>query len=162
MMKKFKQYQDVIAGVAFLVISVAYYAGSFFETSGIMKAQYGPDFMPKVYAVLMGILSIALIVTGIRKARRYVPPDGAEPLDLHAVATVMLSLLCMGVYIFLIGILGFLTASALYLFCQAWLLSQKKSNLMTLIVFAVVGAVLIYLLFVKGIGLQLPRGIMGF
>lgn len=160
-MKKFKQYQDVIAGVAFLILSVAYYSGSFFETSSLMKAEYGPDFMPKVYAVLMGILSIALIVTGIQKAKKVSPSEEECVFDMRSAVTVALSLIFIGVYIFLIEVVGFLIASALYLFTQAWLLSQKK-NYGLLILFSVIGAVAVYLLFAKGIGLTLPRGILGF
>ena len=74
-MKRAKQYQDVIAGIILLVISAAYYSGSFFETSGIMQVEYGPDFMPKIYAVLMGLLSIALIVTGIQKSQKIRPGE---------------------------------------------------------------------------------------
>ena len=161
-MRRFKQYQDVIAGLIFLMISIAYYSGSFFETSSIMQAKYGPDFMPKVYAVLLGILSVALIVTGIRKAKKYEAPEGeASQPDVRSVITVVLSLVCIGVYIYLVKTIGFLIASALYLFCQAWLLSQKK-NYLTLILFSVIGSVLIYLLFAKVIGLLLPKGILGF
>lgn len=161
-MKKFKQYQDVIAGVIFLILSAAYYSGSFFETSGIMQAKYGPGFMPKIYAGVMGLLSIALIAVGLWKARKYEAPEGETgQLDKQAVFSVVLSLLLVVGYIYLIKIIGFLTASALYLFCQAWLLSPKK-NYLLLILFSAVCSVLIYLLFAKGIGLLLPKGILGF
>ena len=160
-MKKFKQYQDVIAGVGFLLISAAYYSGSFFETSSLMKAEYGPDFMPKIYALLLAVLSVALIVTGIRKAKTYAVPEGTQAFDPRSAVTVVLSLICIAAYIFLIDVVGFLIASALYLFAQAWLLSQKK-NYGMLILFSVLGAVLVYLLFAKVIGLLLPKGIFGF
>lgn len=162
-MKRWNQYRDVYAGVIFLVISLAYYSGSFFETSSLMQAEYGPDFMPKIYAVLLGLLSVALIATGAGRARRYEAPEGeAAGFDRQAAFTAGMSLVCITAYIYLIKLLGFLIASFLYLFCQAWLLSPKKKNVLGLLVFAVIGAALIYLLFAKGIGLQLPRGIFGF
>ena len=161
-MKRAKQYQDVIAGIILLVISAAYYSGSFFETSGIMQVEYGPDFMPKIYAVLMGLLSIAPIVTGIKKAKKYAQENHAEDaVDIRSVVTVVLSLVCIGLYIFLIEAIGFLFATAVYLFAQAWLLSQKK-NYLQLILFCIIGSVLTYLLFVNVLGLMLPKGIFGF
>lgn len=161
-MKKLKQYQDVIAGAVFLILSAAYYSGSFFETSSIMQAKYGPDFIPKIYAVMMGVLSIALLITGIRKAKASeTSAEDADWLDKRSVVTVALSLLLIAGYIHFINIIGFLAASALYLFCQAWLLSQKKNYLM-LVLFSAVCSILVYLLFAKVIGLVLPKGILGF
>lgn len=61
---------------------------------------------------------------------------------------------------FLLAI-GFLLATVVYLFAQAWLLSQKK-NYLQLILFCIIGSVLTYLLFVNVLGLMLPKGIFGF
>ena len=161
-MKKFKQYQDVIAGIVFLLVSSVYFSSSFFETSGIMQVKYGPDFMPKIYAVLMALLSAALIITGLNKAGKYKETgEDVVQADKKSVQTVMASFLLVAGYIYLIKSLGFLMASVLYLFGQAWLLSQKK-NYPVLLLFSIVGAVAIYLLFAKAIGLLLPKGIFGF
>ena len=158
-MKAFKRFKDVIAGAVLLLISAIYFSGSFFKTSLIMKAKYGPGFMPKIYAVLLACLSIALIISGWKTAKTNTAKEETEEADVKSLIAVVLTIVFLAVYLILIEIIGFLAASAVYLFAQAWLLAKKK-NYLVLTLFSVITALLIYLLFVKVLGLTLPTGIL--
>jgi hypothetical protein len=75
---------------------------------------------------------------------------------------VILTIGLIAVYILLMPVVGFLIMTALYLFCQIVLLMPPDiKNYLLAAEIAVVFSVGVYFLFVQGLTLILPRGILG-
>lgn len=155
------KYRDIIVGAVFCIIALVYFKESFFETNNLTRAQYGPQFMPRIYAVALLVLNLALIIQGIGKLKKNQEPSEEQKKrewSITQALPVIFSILLIAVYIFLIEKIGFLIATIFYLFFQAMILAKKK-NYMGLILFAVITAAVIYFLFVKLLNVQLPSGI---
>lgn len=185
-MKKLMQNKELLAGVIFLVVGIAYFALAF--TIPIYDAYGGSSvvdsaFVPKVIGVLLIVLSVLQLVFASR-ASKNIPP--AEPAaksaeaaeedgefkvedwdddaanrnaDTKALIAIFAILI---VYMALMSTLGFMISSALFLFATMMLLTPKqKRKLPVIIILSVVVAVGVYYLFVYGLDMVLPAGILG-
>jgi putative tricarboxylic transport membrane protein len=66
------------------------------------------------------------------------------------------------VYVVLLGSVGFLIMTALYIFLQSWIITPKpKRRPVKLAIIAGISSALIYSAFVFGLNLMLPAGILG-
>lgn len=185
-MKKLMQNKELLVGVIFLVVGIAYFALAF--TIPIYDAYGGSSvvdsaFVPKVIGVLLIVLSVLQLVFASR-ASKNIPP--AEPTaksaeaaeedgefkvedwdddaanrnaDTKALIAIFAILI---VYMALMSTLGFMISSALFLFATMMLLTPKqKRKLPVIIILSVVVAVGVYYLFVYGLDMVLPAGILG-
>ncbi len=185
-MKKLMQNKELLVGVIFLVVGIAYFALAF--TIPIYDAYGGSSvvdsaFVPKVIGVLLIVLSVLQLVFASR-ASKNIPP--AEPAaksaeaaeedgefkvedwdddaanrnaDTKALIAIFAILI---VYMALMSTLGFMISSALFLFATMMLLTPKqKRKLPVIIILSVVVAVGVYYLFVYGLDMVLPAGILG-
>lgn len=185
-MKKLMQNKEMLVGVIFLVVGIAYFALAF--TIPIYDAYGGSSvvdsaFVPKVIGVLLIVLSVLQLVFASR-ASKNIPP--AEPAaksaeaaeedgefkvedwdddaanrnaDTKALIAIFAILI---VYMALMSTLGFMISSALFLFATMMLLTPKqKRKLPVIIILSVVVAVGVYYLFVYGLDMVLPAGILG-
>lgn len=185
-MKKLMQNKELLVGVIFLVVGIAYFALAF--TIPIYDAYGGSSvvdsaFVPKVIGVLLIVLSVLQLVFASR-ASKNIPP--AEPAaksaeaaeedgefkvedwdddaanrnaDTKALIAIFAILI---VYMALMSTLGFMISSALFLFATMMLLTPKqKRKLPVIIILSVVVAVGVYYLFVYGLNMVLPAGILG-
>ena len=185
-MKKLMQNKELLVGVIFLVVGIAYFALAF--TIPIYDAYGGSSvvdsaFVPKVIGVLLIVLSVLQLVFASR-ASKNIPP--AEPAaksaeaaeedgefkvedwdddaanrnaDTKALIAIFAILI---VYMALMSTLGFMISSALFLFATMMLLTPKqKRKLPVIIILSVVVAVGVYSLFVYGLDMVLPAGILG-
>lgn len=185
-MKKLMQNKELLVGVIFLVVGIAYFALAF--TIPIYDAYGGSSvvdsaFVPKVIGVLLIVLSVLQLVFA-SQASKNIPP--AEPAaksaeaaeedgefkvedwdddaanrnaDTKALIAIFAILI---VYMALMSTLGFMISSALFLFATMMLLTPKqKRKLPVIIILSVVVAVGVYYLFVYGLDMVLPAGILG-
>lgn len=185
-MKKLMQNKELLVGVIFLVVGIAYFALAF--TIPIYDAYGGSSvvdsaFVPKVIGVLLIVLSVLQLVFASR-ASKNIPP--AEPAaksaeaaeedgefkvedwdddaanrnaDTKALIAIFAILI---VYMALMSTLGFMISSALFLFATMMLLTPKqKRKLPVIIILSVVVAVGVYYLFVYGLDMVLPAGMIG-
>ena len=185
-MKKLMQNKELLVGVIFLVVGIAYFELAF--TIPIYDAYGGSSvvdsaFVPKVIGVLLIVLSVLQLVFASR-ASKNIPP--AEPAaksaeaaeedgefkvedwdddaanrnaDTKALIAIFAILI---VYMALMSTLGFMISSALFLFATMMLLTPKqKRKLPVIIILSVVVAVGVYYLFVYGLDMVLPAGILG-
>ena len=185
-MKKLMQNKELLVGVIFLVVGIAYFALAF--TIPIYDAYGGSSvvdsaFVPKVIGVLLIVLSVLQLVFASR-ASKNIPP--AEPAaksaeaaeedgefkvedwdddaanrnaDTKALIAIFAILI---VYMALMSTLGFMISSAMFLFATMMLLTPKqKRKLPVIIILSVVVAVGVYYLFVYGLDMVLPAGILG-
>ena len=118
--------------------------------------------MPRLIGVLLLIFSSVWLVLVLRRERTCAEKTKkiSKPVN---VKNVVLTFVFFAAYVFLMGHLGFLISSFLYLTVQIYILSPDKQNrLRKSVSIAAVAAVIVYLLFVKGFSMMLPQGILVF
>jgi len=154
-----KKYADVITGAVGLVIGVIVLIMSI--QIGIAEGQaVGADFLPKIVAVLMIILSAILIWNGIKQARVYEDRPQEYKKNYLGVAILILAGI---LYAQLLKPVGFIITSLVFLFLALCLISKKEeTNYLKFALITIVMVLLIYFVFTKGFGIRLPKGILKF
>ena len=112
----------------------------------------GPDFFPKVTAIVLGFLAILLF---FRKENN---EESVFSFSRSAVPLFVSGIVALVLYVFVIEIIGFTISTILLTFCWMWLMGIRKW--ITLIAASIlisvgIGAVFEYLLFVP-----IPHGIL--
>ena len=185
-MKKFVQNKDRLVGIIFLVVGVVYFGLAF--TIPVYDAYGGSSvvdssFVPKVVGVLMIVLSILQLVFS-SKAGKSAPAaeasakpaetaeedgefrvedwdDDAANRNADTKSLIMIFVVLI-IYMALMSVLGFMISSALFLFATMMLLTPKqKMKLPFIIILSLVVSVGVYYLFVYGLDMVLPAGILG-
>jgi hypothetical protein len=127
-------------------------------------------FIPRLWTVSLMALSTRLILRGL-KCRRIQKIDRKETgvIKIDGMAFfkknygVILTFLMLGIYIALIGIIGFIIMSVFYVFVQILILTPPgKRNLLLAGIIAVMAAVIVDYLFVSLLHILLPKGLLGF
>lgn len=163
MKKSPQRFEDLLLGVVFAAISVAYYYGaSKLPPSKLFKI--GADFMPKIYAVCLFIVSIAFIIFGIHNVK-----DGKEPrkktedfpVEYGRVTRVSLVFIA---YALCWKPVGFVVSTAVFLIVEMFLFAPdnkktSKDALLYVLISIVTTAVLFYA-FRNGFHILLPVGIL--
>lgn len=159
----FKKYGDLAAGIFFLVLSVALFAAANALPPSLMGG-LGSDFMPKILAIVTCILSFFQIRAGFRTMRAYKPEQEAEE-DKPEYLRVLATIAAFTVYVFVLGTVGFLISSSVYLFLQIVILAPKdKRTPKSILLYAVLSVVfcaVVYFIFRTGLSVMLPAGILG-
>jgi putative tricarboxylic transport membrane protein len=161
-------WKDVISALVLIVVSIA-----MFFASGSLEAKtrmdIGPDFMPRVVAVLTLALSVALLVQGLRRNMASRTAGGVAPgapparsgdfLERNA---DWLSLLLILAYTLAFERLGYLVATALYLFVQFIVMAEAhERRYLSFAAVAVVVSALSYYVFLRLFYVFLPVGLLG-
>lgn len=132
-----------------------------------IKYDIGSGSFPKLLTLLIGIFLLIRIGSSLLRMRT-AKADGVQEKEpetalenlLRGLGTVAL----MGIYVALFKPVGFIVDSILYLFLQQLVFMPPKTEwkkyLVTISVIAVVTATAAYVLFVYGLHVMLPRGIL--
>ena len=182
-MKKTIRNKELLVGVIFLIVGVAYFALAFtipsYDAYG-GSSVVDSSFVPKVIGALMTVLSVLQLVFSLRAGKNQPPAaastkpteeDGTFKVedwdddaanrnaDTKALIAIFAILI---VYMALMSVLGFLISSALFLFATMMLLTPKqKRKLPVIVILSVIVAIGVYYLFVYGLDMVLPAGILG-
>lgn len=185
-MKKLIQNKELLVGVIFLVVGIVYFALAFtipsYDAYG-GSSVVDSSFVPKVVGILLIFLSVLQIVFTTRSSKNAPPAEpAAKPAeaakedgefkvedwdddaanrnaDTKALVAIFVILI---IYMALLPVLGFMISSALFLFATMMLLTPKeKRKLPVIIILSVVVAAGVYYLFVYGLDMVLPSGILG-
>ena len=175
-MKKTIRNKELLGGVIFLIVGVAYFALAFtipsYDAYG-GSSVVDSSFVPKVIGALMTVLSVLQLVFSLRAGKNPPPAaPSAKPTeedgtfkaanrnaDTKALIAIFAILI---VYMALMSVLGFLISSALFLFATMMLLTPKqKRKLPVIVILSVIVAIGVYYLFVYGLDMVLPAGILG-
>ncbi len=125
-----------------------------------IESDVGSGYVPTFIAICILIVAVAkLVLTLINKK-----PSGKQKMEplgdwFGGISTILL----MAAYMIAFDKLGFVIASAIYLFVQMLILSNEKNR--NLILFAAIAVILplaVDALFVFAIKMPLPRGLWGF
>lgn len=162
MVNKLDKFRDVIAGVLFFVIALAYYLGSN-SLKNIGSSTVNTDFFPKVCGIAMMALSVILIVTSVR--RLYQAKNQQEetdvPFEKAGAIRVVFSILLLAIYIALMEPVGFLLMTILYVYLQIMVLTPRNEwKLIRFAAISVIFSVIVYCAFLYGFDVMLPQGIL--
>lgn len=151
--------KDILCSVVFLVFGAVMLYLSFGVRHKIAE-DVGSGYVPKFIAILILITSGAKLVLSVRdKSEAGKKKQDSDSDLLGGLGTIGLML----AYMMTLKPLGFILSSAVYLFLQILLMSNKDNR--KLVLFGVIGVVLpvaIYALFNYVIKMPLPKGILGF
>lgn len=162
-MKLITKYKDTCIGIGMAIFTgFAYLNTLTIRDSGLTGTVNAASF-PRWLCYGLWILSALLIIQDIRVQKNKTDePEKKKKNDINY-TTFILTAVVVTVYILLIRPLGFCPASALFLFAEFCVLSEKKErNYLLFAIVSVVAAVVIYAAFRLGLNLMLPRGIMPF
>jgi putative tricarboxylic transport membrane protein len=164
-----EKFKDVIAGVFVSLMGLLMYMMTYdIKTISGETADPGSTFMPRIGATFLFVFGMLIIIEGIRKYRSVrIKADTSETINekRRKMRAVLLTLGLIGVYIFLLNIIGFIYATTLYLFIQIVVLApgEKRSckNYLYFGAIAVVLSISVYYLFYEVFSMMLPTGIIG-
>lgn len=151
--------KDLASGIVMLVISgVVYYGATGIGTS-FMADPVGPAGLPKVLAVVLGVLSLILIAQALLKLWRTRDKPASETLEKpwrpHLLATGMLGI---GVgYVVIAEFVGYLVGIALVILAVT--LYQGAARSWRAPAIALGGAFSFWLLFVALLNIGQPEGV---
>lgn len=152
-----RKLSEYIIDLVLLITGLGLFLSSQSIAAGSAMGQ-GGDFMPKLCTGLWVLISIGLLVTEKMAADDHVKGITAD------VKGFMSTLALLFVYIFLLDILGFVLASALYMFVQMCIFVPKelrsKRNYILFVVLSVIIPVAVNEVFVEVFSLILPTGIL--
>ena len=163
--EKYKKGQnDLFSGIVLGGFAIAYLIGAaMIKIPKMLSASLlNASSVPKLWGVLLLILGIVLIVRGLRtmKAEKAGTSEAVKGFwaDNRAVVEMFVVLL---VYIALIQPVGFLISTFLFLFAEFNILTYKEDRKLGFsIIFALVCAVGIYVMFKYVFKMPLPQGIL--
>jgi len=143
---------DVGVGGVLVVLSVLlfWYSGRYQDVAVHL---YGPDLFPRVLAAFMIVLAVLLIVNALR-GRSLKKEDHIDP---RGFIRVLVAIGICIVYLVLTNILGFATATFLFLFVLMALLRQK--GILLRIETSLVVTLLVWAIFRYFLVIPLPEGI---
>ncbi|MGF6906080.1 tripartite tricarboxylate transporter TctB family protein [Fusobacterium sp. PH5-44] len=147
--------RDTLCSMLFLLFG----AFMFSQAMGIvpkMGKDLGSGFMPKIIGgSLIAISALKLVLTFLSKENK---KEEANNSDMKG---GLLTIGILAIYVILFNGLGFLIATAIYLFFQMLILSDKKNrNIILFAIIAIIVPVIIYVLFVYIIKMPLPAGLI--
>lgn len=158
-----KKETDIMVGGFLAILSVAYYTATY----SITKVDMGTldsGAVPRIYAIILFLLSIMLIIEGVGKAKRKIETvalsEGEMATEKEKLKAIIVAIVVLGVSIILMGILGFIVSMALYMLVSFTLNSPKEKRNYVLFLGLSVGiSIAIYLIFTRAFQLMLPLGI---
>jgi len=112
--------EDIGTGIGLLILStwLFWYVGRY-RVKEIYG--YGPDFFPRVLAVMMAVLGLSLIINALLGSSLKM----GDRIDPKGFVRLLISIvICIG-YLFLTKLLGFATATFVFLFILMTFLKQK-------------------------------------
>ena len=125
----------------------------------MVPAYANAQIIPTLLGIVLLILSVLLILQGIRKRRLPDTETQAEAVDKSGLLSVTLTFLVMVLYLILLPYLGFILSTIIFLFAQFTVLAPKeKRNFLLFAVIAVVFTVIAFIAFRIGLSQLLPRG----
>jgi putative tricarboxylic transport membrane protein len=152
---------NLITAILLIAFAIVFWFAADTIPKSRLGGTVGADGLPKLLAVALGVLSVGLIVQTLLTARTAEAVPTARPerkredriAHLRAVGMIVIG----AGYLAMVPYLGYLPSVALLLAVVA-LYNGKRPSL-GLAAFAIVGAVVFYLLFVQLLDVPLPAGL---
>ncbi len=147
-----------VAALVFFAISIYVFVLSESYPNVPWRAGGSPGFYPQILAGMLFLLSIPLLIEGLRVPGEPILPDRSKwVLYLYIVGCLILMVTVFLPY------LGFRLGAALFLFLTMWGIQgwpRTGKRLLTLAFFAVVIMLVVYAAFGMVANVRLPRGVL--
>ncbi len=151
---------NLITGILLLIFSVVFWFGADAIPKSRLSGSVGADGLPKMLSIALAVLSGALIVQTLLTMKVTVPTTGTElnaRAEQHTLYLRALGIIAIGAgYLMLVPYLGYILTIALLLLTVA--LYNGKRPSIGLFLFAALGSVFFYVLFVQVLAVPLPAG----
>jgi hypothetical protein len=151
---------NLITGTFLLIFSVVFWFGADAIPKSSLSGSVGADGLPKMLAVALGVLSAGLIVQTLlmmRTALVAASPNREAKSEQLSLYLRGFGMIVIGIgYLVLVPYLGYMLTIALLLLTAAVYNGKRPS--IGLLLFAVLGSVVFYLLFVQVLDVPLPAG----
>ena len=161
---------NMITGSVIFAFALAYFLLSWqiANFKGLGAPPIDAKFVPRLWGVLLMILSLLVFIRGLREYLKLKKEGSIQKSSVSVAAKlkdnweVILTFLCLLIYILLLQPVGFIIMSALFIFAEAMILTPagKRKPLIAAVI-AVVAAVLVDFAFVNLLHVLLPAGILG-
>ena len=156
-MTKLWKNSRLVFALLLLLSGIIAFIDSFLIKEGVMMAR-GGDFMPRIVTFLWVIFSFIIV---LKTSKEDAAKNTKKTENNEDQKGFILTLLLLIAYAFLVGILGFLLSSVIYLFVQILIFAPKsKHNYLLISIISVVIPVFIYWIFNSVFMLILPSGII--
>lgn len=142
--------ETIFSAFLCIVSAFIFYSSTQFNMTFIGDSGLGPDFFPKIIAIILFILSAMLFIGSIRNK------DKKSIYNPNMKYTFMV-IFTFAVYVFLIDRIGYLISTIIFAFVVITILKSKSKILN--IIFAVIFPVALYLLFTYAFKVSLPTGL---
>ena len=141
--------RDLALGVLGFILAAAYYLMAADLPESQLADAVGPSGLPRIYAVVLAGMSLILVGQSVRR-KAADDPDGSG-------AWRAAGLLLLGaVYIAIVSTVGYLLSIAALIAATTWY--QGRLFNLRIVLVAVAGAVILWLLFVVVLGVPHPPG----
>jgi putative tricarboxylic transport membrane protein len=158
--------RDYLCALLFFVIGLIMFieAKDIHPTITGNTLEVGSGYVPRVLALtMMGTAVVLVILTLIEQRKKRPHSVVLEKKESRDFKGGILTIGLLILYALLFDPLGFLLSSAIYLFLQILVLSNKKNkNIVLFAIVSIITPVFIYSLFLYGFSLPLPYGILYF
>lgn len=164
------KYREIIGGCVFFMFAAAYYVGALSIKQFAGNDMVDSQFIPKLYGIIIMILSALQVLFGIMKMKKDEAEDKEDDDKPHLsvqqqIISFLMSFALLIIYVALLDSVGFIIMSTLFIiFMTTLLLPKEKRNSKRVGMTAVIAAafsVAVYMVFVEGFALTLPAGILG-
>jgi putative tricarboxylic transport membrane protein len=149
--------RDGVAGLVLFGISLALLVQAF-QLPSLPIVPVGPGFYPGIVLVLMAVMSALLVVQDL--GRRPEPADTAAPRPMRNYRLVVTAFAIVAAYIFLLPLLGFRLATALFVAVLQAMIDRPGTarGWAAVLAVAVGTAFVTHLVFERYLLVLLPRG----
>ena len=152
--------KDIVSGAILLVAAGAYYWATLQIPDSSLSDEVGAQGLPRILALLLGVLSLLIMVRGLAIARRKQPATVSD-VDEEETASPQRALGFLAIaagYVLIAPVLGFGPALALLIAAIALYEGMKPSWRVAAV--AAGGAAAFWLLFVQLLGVEQPASIL--
>ena len=158
-MKQKINLEDLTVGLVLFVIGLVLFISSVNLPSG-NELTKGADFMPKIVSGMLAVLGICFTITAFLKSDGKV--QKSSTINKTEAIRFLISFALFFVYIFFLKFVGFFIMTALYIMVQSWFITPKdKRHPALLVIISISVSAITYALFVYGLKMMLPAGILG-
>ncbi|MFC7684894.1 tripartite tricarboxylate transporter TctB family protein [Ureibacillus sp. GCM10028918] len=160
---------DMISSLVLIAVSIILFIATF-SFREMTVSNVGPDFLPRIVAIALFILSFSLLIKAYVQKKKEGEIQKAVSIESipqkenkkEIYLLVITTLLLIVLYLIVMPSLGFLISTAVYLYIQIYLMApaEKRSHIKIGIV-SVLTSVIVYFIFRNVFYLMLPSGILG-
>ncbi|MDN4493489.1 tripartite tricarboxylate transporter TctB family protein [Ureibacillus aquaedulcis] len=160
---------DMISSIVLIAVSIILFIATF-SFRAMTVSDIGPEFLPRIVAITLFILSISLFIKAYVQKKKEGEIQIAEEIESvpqkeskkEIYLLVITTLILIVLYLIVLPSLGFLIATTVYLYIQIYLMAPAdKRNHIKIGLVSVLSSTIIYFVFRNVFYLMLPSGILG-